>query len=157
MRPTLLTTPLQHRTEAAAKAVIEYCKVSPLFTHHCHTATSHADPSVSNILPCEANRLLHTYTPQNPFEGFASFPVLREFQSPCACGTSTQEVDRVPVPIRAPIFSAQAPPCRSCSVRLAACATKLRRSAGGCCCSAASRLPYLCRRSRSSGAPCGRS
>ena len=75
----LLTFPLQQRMDATARAIDEYCKVLPLpiFVHDSESKTRDV-----------------TFL-QNPFEGVASFPVLREFQSPCACGTATQDVDKV--------------------------------------------------------------
>ncbi len=60
---------------------------------------------------------------QNPFEGVAAFPVLREFLSPCACGTTTQDTNKVrPMTREAhahslrPIRALQVVQCPSCGV-----------------------------------------
>jgi hypothetical protein len=69
-----LTLSSQRQAEAETRVIDEYCRVIP---------------------PNAVAQLFGFDFGQNPFEGVAAFPVLREFLSPCACGTTTQDTNKV--------------------------------------------------------------
>ena len=97
-----LTLSSQRQAEAETRVIDEYCRVIP---------------------PNAVAQLFGFDFGQNPFEGVAAFPVLREFLSPCACGTTTQDTNKVrPMTSEAhvrslrPIRALQVVQCPSCGV-----------------------------------------
>jgi hypothetical protein len=84
----------QRQVEAKTRIIDEYCKVMlapyPL----------HPPPPPPPLTPLRPPRPLSFPVDfgfdflQNRYDGVAAFPVLREFLSPCSCGTATQDTDK---------------------------------------------------------------